>query len=489
VTRGVVDSILESTPEAVARRLQASPVACAFVEIRADGLRAGDVTGLVRRAERPAVVTVRSQGDGGSFDGSTEEKRAILDAALDAGCALVDVEWDGPLRPMAFGPRASRTILSHHGAPCDATSLTHLYDAMAGTKAHRLKIVPRATRPTQLRAVRELLGRARTERRELCSFALGPVGSWSRIVALRWGSWGVYGAAARGRETGDGQFETRELLEVYRVQELEESTQYYALCGTPLQGSPSPEMHAAGYRALGLDAVYVPVESGNLDEVASLASADGLLPLEGFGVTMPLKELAAAKCAQLDSFAACGSANTVRLARDGWQGWNTDAPAALALIAKHLDPRGRAVAIVGAGGTARAIGSALKEAGARVTLYARSVARGDETARSLGVASAPLADLPKAAWEVLVQATPLGKNGEEVLLRRHLGGTVVLDAAYGAEPTPLVRAARARGLAVIDGLDLLAAQATLQFERLTGRPAPTQAMAAALASWRSSSSP
>ena len=231
--RGVVHSILEQTPEAVARRLAESPRACALVEIRADGLRAADVAGLVRRAGRPVVVAVRSPEGGGSFDGSTEEKMAILQAALDAGSAFVDVEWDGPLRAMASGPLAARTILSHHGAPCDASALVPLFDAMAETKAHGLKIVPGATRPTDLRAIRGLLARARGARRALCCFALGSSGSWSRIVALTWGSWGVYGAAARGSETGTGQFTTRELLEVYRVLDLSDSTQVFGLCGTP----------------------------------------------------------------------------------------------------------------------------------------------------------------------------------------------------------------------------------------------------------------
>jgi shikimate dehydrogenase len=64
---------------------------------------------------------------------------------------------------------------------------------------------------------------------------------------------------------------------------------------------------------------------------------------------------------------------------------------------------------------------------------------------------------------------------------------MVLDVAYGSEPTPLVRAARARGLSVADGFDLLEAQAVLQFERLTGRTAPRGAMRAALTPWRDAS--
>jgi 3-dehydroquinate dehydratase/shikimate dehydrogenase len=485
--RGVVDSILEETPERVARRLAASPPACALVEIRADALRAGDVSGLVRRAGRPVVVAVRSREHGGAFDGSTGEKTAILEAALAAGAAFVDVEWDGPLRAQAFGPWGSRTILSHHGASCDTHSLQSLYDAMSETKASRLKIVPRAVRPTELVAVRDLLARTRDRRQPLCSFALGRPGAWSRVVALSWGSWGVYGAAAGGRTTGEGQFETRELLDTYRVRELSEATRFFGLCGTPLSGSPSPELHVAGYRALGLDAVYVPVETEDLDAFAAIVSADALLPLTGFGVTIPLKERVAERCVKLDAFAACGAVNTVCVGAGGWDGFNTDAPAALALIRKHLDPKECAAAIVGAGGTARALASALKEAGAGVTLYARDAARGEKAARAIGVSSAPLATLPGARWDLLVQATPAGRHGEEVLLRRHLDGRLVLDAAYGTEPTPLVLAARARGLAVVDGFELLAAQAALQFERLTGRPAPKDAMAAAFQSWQARS--
>jgi 3-dehydroquinate dehydratase/shikimate dehydrogenase len=482
VTRGVVHSILEATPEAVARRLEGAPSACAMIEVRADGLRAGDVAGLVRRASRSVVVTVRAREDGGAFDGSAEEKRSILDAALAAGAAFVDVEWDGPLRAFALGASAPRTILSHHGAPCEEGALGPLFRAMAGTRARALKIVPSATRGSELGAIRALLRLAREERRALCAFASGDAVAWSRIVALSWGSWGVYGAAARGRETGDGQLLTRDLLEVYRVLELGEPTRWFGLCGSPLSRSPSPALHAAGYRALGLDAVYVPIDAGTIEEAAAIVGSEGPLPLEGFGVTIPLKVEAARRCASLDEHAACGAVNTVRAVAGRWEGFNTDAPAALALIREHLEPAGAEVAIVGAGGTARAIAAVLKTAGARVTLYARNDARGGDAAAAVGVAGAPLRSLPGSRWDLLVQATPAGARGEEVLLRRHLDGRMVLDAAYGDEPTPLVRAARARGLVVVDGPTLLAAQAAIQFETLTGQPAPREAMAAVLPS-------
>ncbi len=476
----VVSSILEPTPERVVRRLEAVPARCELVEIRADALRAGDLSGIVRRAGPRAVVTVRTGSDGGSFDGSTEEKRTLLSAALSAGCGFVDVEWDGPLRDLAFGPESSRTILSHHGADCATAALLRLLREMAATKAARLKIVPAALRPPETRAVRDLLDEAQRSRLPLCAFASGPAGVWSRIFALAWGSWGTYGSAAPGRETGSGQLGTDELLDVYRAPSISESTRVFALCGWPIRKSPSPAMHAAGYRELGLDAVYALLPAREIGDVADVVQEAGRFPVAGLACTTPLKEQAAARCAGLSSEASCGSVNTVTIEPGGWHGHNTDAPAALELIRERIDPARSAIAIVGAGGTARAIAAALRDAGAGVTLYNRSAERASSASASLGIRWKSLDELPGASWDVLVQATPLGSNGEEVLSRRHLNGRVVLDAAYGEEPTPLVKATKIRGLAVIDGRDLLLAQAVLQFAILTGRTAPEAPMAEAL---------
>jgi 3-dehydroquinate dehydratase/shikimate dehydrogenase len=479
VSGTVVHSLLEATPEAVARELAGAPEACGFVELRADRLRAAEVAGLVRRAGRPVIVTVRSTHDGGRFEGSTEEKRAILAGALEAGASFVDVEWNGPLRAEAGGSWAPRVILSHHGAACDARILGALYDAMATTRAARLKIVPHARRVNELIPMRELLARAR---RPLACFASGDAGVASRVLALAWGSWATYGSAASGRETAPGQPASSELLATYRVLELSDATRRFALAGSPVLASPSPVLHAAGYREAGLDAVYLPLDTGAVDDLAE-AAAPGGLALEGFGVTVPLKEQVAARCASLDPYGACGAVNTVVTA-GGWAGFNTDAPAALRLIGRHVALAGASVAVVGAGGTARAIAAACVREGAVVTLFNRTPSRGEAAARATGAAAAPLAALPGAAWDVLIQATPLGREGEGVLPDRALAGAMVLDAAYGMATTPLVAQARRRGLAVADGFDLLAAQAALQFERLTGHAVDASVFDAAIEPWR-----
>jgi len=173
----------------------------------------------------------------------------------------------------------------------------------------------------------------------------------------------------------------------------------------------------------------------------------------------------------------------VRIVADGLLGYNTDGPAALELLRRQVDPAGAAVALVGAGGTARAVAVSLREAGARVTLYGREVARVGRVAAALGVGGRSLGELAAADWTVLINATPLGSAGEQVLPAECLRGALVLDAVYGAHPTPLVRAARHRGIPTVDGFELLAAQAVLQFERLVGLPADAAIMAAAGKQW------
>jgi 3-dehydroquinate dehydratase / shikimate dehydrogenase len=480
----VVLSLLESDAPATERRLEQVPAGCTLVEIRADRLRADEVAGLVRLAPRPAIVTARAVRDGGRFDGSEEERRRVLEAALAGGAIAVDVEWDGPLREFAFGELGARVVLSHHGAPCHPELLRALHSEMAGTRAARLKIVPRCARPADGLVLQQFLAEARRASPPLAAFAEGAPGGWTRIFAPSWGSWGTYAPPAWGAKTAEGQIPVNDLLELYRVRDLRPETRRFALVGFPVRGSPSPAMHAAGYRAEALDALYFPLESESLAAVEPILDPEAGVGLEGFAATVPVKEEAAAGCRLEDEIARSARAvNTVLLRPGARLGYNTDGPGAMTLLRRHLDPSGRKALVVGAGGAGRGVAVSLRLAGADVLLVNRTRARAERAAEELGVRAGDLDRILHEDWDILVQATPLGRDGEEVVPARRLVGRVVIDVAYGVEPTPLVRDARRRGLAVVDGFELLTAQAALQFERLTGHPVAESILARAGRAW------
>jgi shikimate dehydrogenase len=265
-------------------------------------------------------------------------------------------------------------------------------------------------------------------------------------------------------------------------------TTVYAVIGHPVSHSRSPAMHNAAYAHLGLDAVYValPVEPSGLPDALRGAHALGI---RGLNVTVPHKQAAAAACASLDEIAAAvGAANTLRRVAQGWDGFNTDAPACLALLEGAGLPRGGRALLLGAGGAARAAGWALARAGAQVRIAARRLGAAAALAESLR-ASAPGARAEAVEWDrataesdradAVVNGTSVGLPGQEgslppLRLRR---GQVVLDFVYGE--TDLVRAARAAGARLVTGEEVLVRQGALAFTLWMGRPAPEAVMAAA----------
>ncbi len=464
----VVCSILEADVEAAGAGLSAVPTGCGLVEIRADHLTAEELGALVGRASLPVIATVRRPAEGGAFTGSEEERGRALSSALEAGAAFVDVEWEGALRHLAEGEHAGRVILSSHGADCDSSTLGSLYGEMSRSRAARLKIVPAAGSVDGASAIRELLARARKDRRALAAFGLGRKLALTRLMACSWGSWATYGSLRPGGESAPGQFTAEDMMDSFAVQRWGTATRRYALIGSAVFGSPSPAMHSAAYRDAGLDACYLPVELDRFEECLPLLGPDGVAGIEGLAVTMPFKEEAAAFSEPADEISrSAGAVNTVVQANTGWSGHNTDGPAVARLVAEKTTIPGSRAAVIGAGGTAKAAAAALAAQGADVTLFNRDTRRGREAARALGVGFRELEKLAEADWEVLVQATPLGRHGERILAADRLRGRVVLDAVYGAT-TPLIRDARRAGIPAIDGFRLLVEQALLQLHRMTG---------------------
>jgi 3-dehydroquinate dehydratase/shikimate dehydrogenase len=146
---------------------------------------------------------------------------------------------------------------------------------------------------------------------------------------------------------------------------------------------------------------------------------------------------------------------------------------------RGLEAAGRRAAVVGCGGSGRAIASALAVAGAAVVLFNRSRQRGEQAARRLGLPMVELARFSAAEFDLIVNATPVGREGEDLPFACDMlaAGAVVIDLVYAPRPTPLAVAAAARGAEVIDGYEVLLVQASRQFEKMTGQIMPVEALA------------
>ncbi len=252
--------------------------------------------------------------------------------------------------------------------------------------------------------------------------------------------------------------------------------------GWPVKHSKSPLIHRFWLEKLGLDGDYsrFPVAPERLSDFVRALPAMGL---RGVNVTVPHKVAVLALLDHVDDTAASvGAANTLKVFADGRIGGaNTDIDG-IFTACQDRGIAGREVIILGSGGAARAaVGAAVSLQAGWITIIARNPDAGAALLRNAGRQGtvlpfgAPLPPSPEAA--LLFNATSLGMAGQPPLdftLDALPDDCTVFDAVYAPLETTLLRVARARGLATIDGLAMLIGQAATAFEIFYGAAAPRQ---------------
>ena len=261
-----------------------------------------------------------------------------------------------------------------------------------------------------------------------------------------------------------------------------------AVIGDPIAHSRSPAIHNAAFAALDLDWVCValPVPAGNgVDAVAAMRA----LGLGGMSVTMPHKDVVAvAADERSDAVAALGAANClVPLDGGGVRAENTDGAGFLAGLADDAGcgVEGLRVAILGAGGAARAVAQACGGAGASAVLVVNRTSARAQAAAALAGAVGQVADVSDISTaDIVVNATPLGMGDNRLLPcdpgLLH-GAQIVVDLIYDPAETAWLTEVRAAGLEAHNGLSMLVHQAAIAFTHWTGVDAPVDVMRDAVA--------
>jgi len=277
------------------------------------------------------------------------------------------------------------------------------------------------------------------------------------------------------------------------VKAITGKTRLCALLGDPVEHTMSPAMHNAAFRKLGLDYVYLPFRVSAAD-LPNAVNGMRALGAAGFNVTIPHKVAVIPRLDGLDPLAErIGAVNTVVNNGGELRGFNTDGAGFLqALLEKGVEPRGRNVVILGAGGASRAITYILAERGANLTVlnrlqeleWAEALAEmvqdslGREV-RALELTADALAEVLPAA-DILVNATSVGMspNSEDSLVPTPLLrlDMVVFDVVYNPMVTRLLREAGEAGARTLSGVDMLAWQGALAFEKWTEQAAPLDLM-------------
>lgn len=462
-----------------------------FLEIRLDSLpRPAAALPWVKEflAEHPdvtAIATCRRQPHGGHFVQSLTSELTVLTKAAQAGCQIVDLEVESaeeakPAQMDRFREnlRAAGTALlvSFHDF-AGTRGLDRAADRIASFAPDYVKVVSTAHTLADNLAVLRLI-EDRSLSAQIIGIAMGEEGLISRVLGPRAGGAFTFASLDDGVETAPGQVTARTLRDLYRFDRLGPATRVFGVAGNPIAHSLSPLMHNAAFGHERIDAVLLPLKVRMLADLLTMLLD---LPMSGAAVTMPLKQEVLPHLWQMDPLTErIGACNTLRIGADGrLYGFNTDVAGVVRPLEKRLRLKGARVAVLGAGGAARAAVFGLADAGAEVFVVNRTHEHAVKLAKAAGTQPLKHAQFARSHFDVLINSTPCGMAGSAQatpVAENELNAELVFDMVYNPLETPLLKLAASRGIPVIGGVEMFVQQGARQFEIWTGKPAPEAEM-------------
>ncbi|MBW2406213.1 MAG: shikimate dehydrogenase [Deltaproteobacteria bacterium] len=259
---------------------------------------------------------------------------------------------------------------------------------------------------------------------------------------------------------------------------INSDTILFAVLGDPVSHSLGPLMHNAAFSELGYNGAYL---AFRVKDIGKAVIAIKTLGIKGASITIPHKVTVMDFIDEVDDTAKkIGAVNTIINRQDVLTGYNSDGLGAVKALLERTTIKDKNVAILGAGGAARAIGFAIISEGGRVTVVNRTPAKGEKLAKDLGADFQPISKLNTTACHILINTTPVGMfPGIDAMpvRKQDLDKTmVVMDIVYNPLKTRLLKTAESIGCLTIDGVSMFVYQGAFQFELWTGMKAPVEVM-------------
>jgi 3-dehydroquinate dehydratase/shikimate dehydrogenase len=449
----------------------------------------------------PVIVTCRDNRQGGAIAHPHRLRIDVLVAALKAGVEFIDCEYENFLstetqeRIMVAlsGSSRGRLILSAHSFETRFAGISSLYRRISTIYPATIpKLVYTADHINDCFEAFDLLHQTSGER---IIFCMGEPGLISRIIAKKLNSFVTFASIDDQTATAPGQLTIQQLKELYRYDSIDAATELYGVIADPVGHSLSPAIHNACFADAGMNKLYLPllVQGGRsgFDLFMRNILSRKWLNFGGFSVTIPHKE-SALNFVQLRGWRVeplakkIGAVNTLVVSKDDRiKAYNTDYTAAIDAITAGLritraGLKEMSVAVIGAGGVARAIVAGLSHAGAKIKIYNRTVERAQKLAADFNCEFAPLDDLANLDAKLVINCTSIGMhpNTDQTPLPKEYvkKGMVVFDTVYNPAQTLLLKEAKQAGAKTIDGLSMFINQAAAQFKLFTGQDANPELM-------------
>ena len=444
----------------------------------------------------PVIVTCRDKQQGGAKSHPLKLRIDVLAGALKAGAEYIDFEYDNfvatenqeKIRVALSQSGKGRIILSAHNFQTKFENISRLYRRIQTAHPAAIpKLVYTANHINDCFDAFDLLHVTSGER---IIFCMGQAGLISRVLAKKFDSFLTFASIDEKKATAPGQLTIEQFRRLYRYDSINSQMQLYGVIGSPVGHSLGPIVHNACFEDAVVDKLYLPllVDGGRpeFEKFMGNILARKWLMFRGFSVTIPHKENALEFVKEKQGFVEplarkIGAVNTIVITADGvLKAYNTDYAGALDAIASTLGAKvglkglkNMPVAVIGAGGVARAIVAGLSDAGAKITIYNRTAPKGEKLAAEFGCCAAPLDALQNLEAKLLINCTSVGmypdSNAAPVPKQYIKKGMVVFDTVYNPPETLLLKQAKEIGAKTISGMEMFINQACGQFKLFTGQ--------------------
>lgn len=491
--------------------IQDSPTHIDLVELRLDLIDDDTVLApaLAFCQQRQLGVIITYRATPGESTAQLKKRHAIIGRAIVAGVEFVDVDMTegataiGAVRRLiAEQGGRTRLIISHHDflQTPSFKKLCTLFSSCQELGADVVKIATMARAPQDNLNMLNLLDFAQKKQKPLSAFCMGDGGRMSRIMAPALGAMISYVALNDAARSAPGQLTIAEVHLLANILQPETSKRetdktasssnplplendgnngrsnaaVYAVFGNPIRHSLSPLLHNTAFRRLGINGVYVPF---CVQDIAVAVSAIRELGMKGVSVTLPFKSAVIPFLDRMDESAlAIGAVNTIVNNNGELIGYNTDWSGAMAALTSLVNIAEKRIAILGAGGTARAICFGVKKYGAIPLIINRSAPRGEALAHEWGISFYTSKEWRQVEADILINTTPMGMNplaAELPLPTEALSRfSVVMDIIYNPLETMLLREAKKAGAQTISGTEMFVQQGAQQIQLWTGKTVP-----------------
>ncbi len=453
-----------------------------LVEVRIDHIPKTNIKTIRTLTEKPLIITLRSEKEGGFWKGDKGDYLKILRSAINAGVDFIDVEFKLAKEVLPkLKPGSTQIILSQHTESTNSSLLKTQFEEMLTVNADVYKLIFTAETLRDNITALELIDFAKSKGVKYVIHAMGDAGEISRITGAVKGNEWTFVAREFNEETASGQLSFREAKNYYFLPQKTFAPRLFGLIGSPIQQSRGWRLHnrliqeKIDQKAIekSSNLLYVNFPAEHLDEFW----LDWKNHIHGLSVTIPYKEKIIKHLTKVSTeVRISGVCNTVIKDGEHWIGYNTDLIAIEMLLQPFKEMLKNGGLIVGTGATARSAIAALKRLNVNpIFVVGRNSERGKMLANVFGVDYLQEDEVHYASASAILQTTPVGMvpYTDQYPLGTSLfrKDRVVLDVIYNPPETRFLKIARERGCSTISGEEMFVLQATKQFELFTGVPA------------------